>query len=109
MSQPTTRRVIEMRVNRARRRLIIQSLVGQLAVAWAAGLLLTAGWMLAEPHVLASPPDWLWWVVLGGTVGTLMLLAIIQTIRRAPTSSDAALALDERFGLRERAVTVLSL
>jgi len=109
MTQPTARQVIDKQVARARRRLIIQILTRQLAIAWAIGLLLTAGWMLAQPYAVANPPQWLPWTVLGGTVGALTLLAVIQTIRRAPSRTFAALALDDRFGLRERIVTVLSL
>ncbi|HEX4591333.1 MAG TPA: hypothetical protein VH120_15460, partial [Gemmataceae bacterium] len=109
MSQSTTRQIIAKQVTRVRRRLVAQLLLRHLAAAWAVGLALTAGWMLAEPYAVANPPSWLSWAVLGGTVGTLTLLAILQTIRRAPSSTDAALALDDRFGLRERVVTVLSL
>src|ERR1043166_181819 len=109
MTQPTARQGIDKQVTRARRRLITQLLVRHLAIAWAAGLLLTAGWMLAEPYAVANPADWLHWAVLGGTVGVLTLGAVVQTVRRAPSRAEAALALDERFGLRERVVTVLSL
>jgi hypothetical protein len=109
MTQPTARQVIDTQVTRARRRLIAQVLLRHLAVAWTIGLLLTAGWMVAEPYAVATPPEWLRWAVLGGSVGVLTLLAVLQTIRRAPSRTDAALALDDRFGLRERIVTVLSL
>jgi septal ring factor EnvC (AmiA/AmiB activator) len=109
MTQPTARQVIDTQVTRARRRLITQVLLRHLAVAWTIGLLLTAGWMVAEPYAVATPPEWLRWAVLGGSVGVLTLLAVLQTIRRAPSRTDAALALDDRFGLRERIVTVLSL
>lgn len=109
MSQPTTRQIIAKQVTRARRRLISQLLLRHLAVAWTVGLAVTVLWMLAEPHAVANPPSWLRWAVLGGTLGTLTIFAILQTIRRAPSRTDAALALDDRFGLRERVVTVLSL
>ncbi len=109
MTQPTARQVIDRQVTRARRLLIVQVLLRHLAVAWTVGLLLTAGWLLAEPYALISRPDWLRWAVLGGAVGALTIVAILQTVRRAPSRTDAALALDDRFGLRERIVTVLSL
>src|SRR5947209_19426602 len=101
MSQPTTRQVIETKVSHARRRLIGQALLGRLAIAWAASLILAAGWLLAQPFAVANPPDWLPWTVLGGTAGVLTVFAVVQTIRRAPTRTDAALAFDDRFGLRE--------
>jgi septal ring factor EnvC (AmiA/AmiB activator) len=109
MSRPTACQMIDRQVARARRRLIAQALVRRLAVAWAVALVLTACWMLVEPYVLATPPDWLRWAVLGGTVGAFSLLAIVLTWRKAPSRTDAALALDDRFGLRERVVTTLSL
>ncbi len=107
--QPTARQIIDRQVGRARRRLVVQLLLRHVAAAWAVALLLTAGWMLAEPYLVASPPDWLRWAVLGGTAGVLSLAAVTWTARKAPSRTDAALALDERFGLRERVVTALSL
>jgi septal ring factor EnvC (AmiA/AmiB activator) len=109
MSQPTARQVIDKQVTRARRRLITRLLLRHIAVAWTLGLLLTAGWMIAEPYAVANPPEWLRWAVLGGAIGVVTCIAILQTIRKSPSRTDAALALDDRFGLRERIVTVLSL
>src|SRR5437667_7576571 len=65
--------------------------------------------MLAEPYAVNGAPDWLRWAVLGGSLGVMTLLAIILTIRRAPSRTAAALSLDELFGLRERVVTALTL
>ena len=56
MTQPTARQIIDKQVTRARRRLVTQVLLRHLAVAWAIGLLLTAGWMLAEPYAVAKSP-----------------------------------------------------
>jgi hypothetical protein len=109
MSLPLACQILDKQVRRVRRRLVAQLLLRHLAIAWAAGLLLAAGWMLAEPHAVPTAPEWLRWAVLGGAVGVLTLLAVVQTIRRAPSRTDAALALDDRFGLRERVVTALSL
>jgi hypothetical protein len=109
MSQPSTHQIVEKQVHRARRRLITQMFLRYFAIACAISLLLTAGWMLAEPYAVANAPDWLRWAVLGGTAGLLTLIAFVQTIRKAPSGTAAALALDERFDLRERIVTVLSL
>jgi hypothetical protein len=109
MSQLTARQVIERQVRRVRRRLIGQALLGRLAIAWAIGLALSAGWMLAQPYAVSNPPEWLAWTVLGGTVGVLSLVAILLSVRRAPSRVAAALSLDDRFGLRERTVTAFSL
>ena len=102
MTQPTASQVIDKQVTRARRRLISQLLLGHIAVAWTIGLLLTAGWMIAEPYAMTSPPEWLRWTVLGGAVGMLSCVAVFQTIRKSPCELRRHLALDGRFGLRER-------
>jgi hypothetical protein len=109
MSRPTACQLIDRQVTRARRRMVAQLLTRTLAVAWAVGLVVAAGWMLAEPYALATPPDWLRWVILGGAITTFSLMAIAVTWHKAPSRTDAALALDDRFSLRERVVTTLSL
>src|SRR5689334_9678605 len=83
--QPTARQIIECQVGRARRRLVTQLLLRYVAAAWAASLLLTATWMLAEPFAVAAPADWLRWAVLGSTAGVLTFVAIIWTVRKAPS------------------------
>jgi hypothetical protein len=109
MSQPMARQLIDRQVARARRRLVMQLLVRHLIGAWAIALMLTACWLLAAPYVAASPPSWMLWVVLGASVGMTTLIAAIATWRAAPSRTEAALAFDDRFGLRERVVTALSL
>ncbi len=107
--QPATRKLVEQQVARVRRRLIVQLFLRRLAIAWTVALAVAAGWMLVEPYALAAPPSWLRWAVLGGAAGVLTLMAIILTWRGAPSRTQAALSLDELFGLRERIVTALGL
>ena len=111
MSQPTTRQIIAKQVTRARRRLILQVI----APAFGRGVGRGAGRDRPSGCSPSRTPSrirrsWLRWAVLGGTARRRSrCVAILQTIRRAPSRTDAALALDDRFGLRERVVTVLSL
>src|SRR5262245_7827358 len=107
--QPRARKLVEQQVARVSRRLFVQLLLRHLVVGWAIALAVTAGWMLAEPYTVAAAPDWLRWAVLGGAMGTMTLLSVALTIRRAPSRTIAALSLDEVFGLRERVVTALTL
>src|SRR4051794_29225084 len=100
--QPAARKLVEQQVARVSRRLSFQLLLRHLVVGWAVALAATAGWMLAEPYAVANAPDWLRWTVLGGSLGVMTLLAIVLTVRRAPSRTAAALSLDELFGLRER-------
>jgi uncharacterized coiled-coil DUF342 family protein len=93
----------------ARRRLFLDALLGRLGVCWAVALGLSVGWFLAEPHLLDAPPDWLRWGVLGGLVGAGTVTAVIWAARRTPTRAGAALELDKRFRLNERATTALGL
>src|SRR5439155_17502890 len=107
--QPAARKLVERQVARVSRRLSVQLLLRHLVVGWAIALAVTAAWMLAEPYAVNGAPDWLRWAVLGGSLGVMTLLAIVLTVRRAPSRTAAALSLDELFGLRERVVTALTL
>jgi hypothetical protein len=71
--------------------------------------LTTAGWFLVQPYLLGAVlPDWRWPVAL-----ILFLIASGLSFARArqqtPSRERAALAIDERFGFKERITTALSL
>lgn len=108
MARPT-RSPLETRVRQARRRLFAQSLMNRVGVAWALALAATVGWFLVEPFAVPAAPDWLRWAVLGGLAGVGTGLALWLARRTAPTPIAAALALDQRFALDERATTALGL
>lgn len=109
MSQLDSLGIVRKQVARVRRRLIAQAAIQRLAKAWAISLLVTLAWLLVEPYVLDQAPGWLRWAILGGATAIMTVIAIVTTIRHAPTATEAALTLDQRFDLRERAVTSLSL
>lgn len=96
-------------VARVRRRLFLGSLLSLLAWSWVGALALAAGWFFVQPYVLAEPPDWLRWAVLGGLAGLSTAAALTLAVLRAPNQVTADLSLDERFGLRERVTTSLTL
>src|SRR5947209_4759575 len=104
-SAPTLQR----QVARVRRRLVLQILVRLLVRCWLAALLGAVVWFLAEPFLVGDSRLPLRWSVLGAMVGTATLLAVALTMRQVPSSIVAALSLDERFQLKERATTSLTL
>src|SRR5207248_11484683 len=73
------------------------------------GGLLASDWRLAQPVLLPGTADWLGWAVSGGLVLLATVLAATLACLAAPSRLAAALALDERFGLKERVTTSLSL
>jgi hypothetical protein len=105
----TLQSAVERSVRKAHRRLILQRLVNALVAGWVAAGVIGLGWVLAEPWVLESPPDWLRWAVLGGAAGVGTVAAILWAVLTAPSRSAAALEMDTRFGLKERVTTALYL
>jgi hypothetical protein len=91
------------------RRLFLQTLLACLLWCWAGSLLLIAGWFILQPHVFPTlTPGWRLGVA-GSLLGIGTLTAIVLGILRAPTRVAAALLLDERFALKERVTTSLTL
>jgi hypothetical protein len=106
-SQPSS--TVARQVTRVSRRLFVQTLLDHLAWSWAGALALTAGWFLLHPLLFGPPQEWFRWTVIGGVLGVGTLLALILAWWRAPSPLAAALALDERFRLKERVTTSLTL
>jgi hypothetical protein len=104
---------MHQQVARVRRRLFLQTLVDGLVWCWIGALALAVVWFLLEPFLFAlasaEPPAYLRWVVAGSALGLGTLLAVWWAVWRAPRPVDAALSLDQRFGLRERVTTSLLL
>ncbi len=105
----TTPTPLDRQLGRVRRRLFVQTLLAALAWGWTATLALTALWFLAQPYLLADAPAALRWYVLGSAVAAGTLGALAWAVLRAPSAVAAALAFDERFGLKERVTTALTL
>jgi uncharacterized coiled-coil DUF342 family protein len=64
---------------------------------------------VAQPFLQHAPPSWLRLGVAEGLVGGATLLAVLLGVLRAPRRLAAALLLDERFGLKERVTTSMTL
>jgi hypothetical protein len=100
---------LERQLGRVRRRLFGEGLLEALAWGWAGALVLAVAWFLAQPYLLTDAPVVLRWYVLGGAAATGTLAAVGWALLRAPSAVAAALDLDQRFGLKERATTALTL
>ena len=100
---------MEQRIRQARRRLFLQTLLNRLIGCWVVALGLSLAWFLLQPLLSSDAPKPLRWYVLGGLLGAGALTAVLWAIRSAPSRTSAALTLDQRFELRERVTTALSL
>jgi hypothetical protein len=108
MSRPSPT-PLDRQVARARRRLFLQTLLSMLVRGWLAAVVLAAAWFLAEPYWKPDAAPWLRWTIVGGLVGATTILSLVFAALRAPSRIAAALALDERFHLKERVTTALTL
>src|SRR5438105_8142530 len=97
---------LELRVRQARRRLLGQSLLNRIGLAWGCALAVGLIWFLLGPFVAPAAPAYLKWAILGGAGGLGTILAIWSTLRTSPSALTAALAIDQRFDLKERVTTV---
>ncbi|HYV39526.1 MAG TPA: hypothetical protein VE988_27800 [Gemmataceae bacterium] len=100
---------VQRQVAKASRRLFIQALVNRLVWCCAAGLLAATVWFLVQPLLFTAPEEWLRWAIGGGIFALATGVGIWLTIRHAPSHVEAALELDHRFQLKERATTSLTL
>lgn len=100
---------IDQGIKTARRRLVAQSLVNRITLAWAVALGIGLGWVLIEPLLMPSAaPNLKWWVV-GSFLAVSTIFALVWTFRTAPSKTMIALEIDGRFELRERMTTALGL
>ncbi len=97
------------RILQVRRRLFIQTLFNRLGLAWGLALALGLLWLLLGPVVMPNGPPLLKWAVLGGAAALGTVAALWTSIRSVPTPLSAALAIDQRYALKERVTTALTL
>ncbi|QEL17312.1 hypothetical protein [Limnoglobus roseus] len=106
---PTLLATLDRFINRVRRRLFGDRLLHAVGVGLSAGLAVGLVWLLAEPWLLAAPPDGLRWWVLSSAAGLGLIAGAGWAFVGRPTREAAALELDRRFDLRERVTTALGL
>lgn len=104
-----TRALVEKQVNRVRLRLSMHVAVESLLLGWAMGLLAITLWLLLRPLAFADASGLMRWAVPATLFGLSTLGGLVLAWSRRPDRVAAALALDERFGLKERVTTFLTL
>ena len=100
---------LDRQLARVRRRLFVQTLLHSLVWCWLASLACAAGWFLAEPYAVPGAASSLRWTIAGSLASAGGIAAVVWAVRRTPSRVAAALAFDERFNLKERVTTTLTL
>ncbi len=100
---------LNLQVASVQRRLFLQRLLNAVVAGWLIAMAVAAGWFLLQPLLFQNPPPNLRWIVLSCLLGLATLGAIGIAWFRSPDRLHAALALDERFRLKERVTTGLML
>jgi DNA repair exonuclease SbcCD ATPase subunit len=100
---------LQRQLQRVRRRLFLQVLLNALTVGWITALAFAACWFAAQPHLFAGTSPLLRWIVAGAALGLASVVAVGFASIRRPSPVSAALALDERFALKERVTTSMTL
>jgi hypothetical protein len=105
----SVRTLLQRQVARAGRRLFLQTLVDMLIWCWVTALAVAAGWFLVRLYVFGQAIDGTSWAVAGGALAAGAVLAVVLACLRAPSRLAASLLVDDRFGLKERVTTSLTL
>jgi uncharacterized coiled-coil DUF342 family protein len=100
---------VQRQITRVSRRLFLQRLLNHLGWWWAGALAATAVWFLLHPLLVGPPEVWFRWTLLGSALGVATIAAALMAWWRAPSNLTAALALDEKFDLKERVTTSVGL
>lgn len=101
---------IRRQVAQARRRLVLQQFLRVAPWCLFGGLLIAAiALLIPKLFVIpVNPQMWMWgWI--GGGLGAGLIVALIWTAVARRGSLDAAIELDQRFGLKERVSSALAL
>ncbi|HEV3261136.1 MAG TPA: hypothetical protein VG013_30065 [Gemmataceae bacterium] len=100
---------LHRQIGRVSRRLFLQTFLNRLVWCCSAALLLSAAWFLAQWYLFDSLSVGVRLAVAGGAVLAGVALAGVLAMFQAPSRVAAALLMDERFGLKERVTTSLTL
>jgi tape measure domain-containing protein len=103
------RALVEKQIERVRRRLLVQIAIDSVILSMALGLLLATAWFLVRPFAFAEAGDAVRWGVPGAIVAVSICAGLVLAWRRRPNRIASSLALDERFGLKERVTTFMTL
>jgi hypothetical protein len=100
---------VARRVRQVRRRLWLAELLQCLLASWAGALLIVAGYFMVHVSIWGRPTESQGWLALALGAAAGFVFGSIWAWKIAPGSIDSALAIDERFALKQRVTTYLSL
>ena len=103
------RALVGKQVRRVRFRLLLQVLLDSLMLCVAIGLLLTTLWFLVRPFAFSGLGEAVRWSVPAVLLGGSIIGGFVLAWLRRPNAIASSLALDEKFGLKERVTTLLTL
>lgn len=103
------RLLVRQQVNRVRRRLLLQMIVESLLLTAGLGLLLTTIWFLVRPFAFTALGESVRWTVPAIILVLSLLGGATLGWWRRPNLVASSLALDEKFDLKERVTTFLTL
>jgi len=93
----------------AKRRLVGQLLLNKVGIALSFAFLAAIVLVIVQSFAFATVGEKLRWWILGGCGAFGLIAGIIATYRASPSPVNVALAVDERFALRERITTAVAL
>ncbi len=105
----TAKTLVEKQITRVRRRLFAHGLAESMLFCWGVGLLCAMAWFLAKPFAFSEAGDDVRFGVPGMLLAVATLAGLTLAWVRRPSRLLASLELDERFGLKERVTTFLTL
>jgi len=98
---------LEKQVRRVMRRLNFQQFAEVLVWCWVMSLSLALCWIFTEKvwRPIVEP----WWLTVVGSLGLGLIAAVTIWVFKRPSKVEAAVALDQAFGLKERVSSTLTL
>ncbi|GIW80523.1 MAG: hypothetical protein KatS3mg105_2330 [Gemmatales bacterium] len=103
------RQILSRQLRRVCRRLWLQTLLDQLVWFVSGAFVLAALWYVLQPLLFGDASPSVFWQVAGCLAGAAFIAAALVSVFRMPSALSAALALDARFGLKERVTSLLTL
>ncbi len=105
----SAKNIVERQITQVRRRLFAHVLVESVLFCWGVGLLCAMAWFLARPFAFSDAGDGVHFGVPGAVLGVATIAGLVLAWIRCPSRLLASLELDQRFGLKERVTTFLTL
>jgi len=101
--------LITRQVRRVRRRLWLRNLCKGVFLGWTIAFLAAAAYFVTRTLIWGPCSDLESWLTFGSAIGLGIVGGLIAAILRSPDMAESALALDDKFLLKERVTTFMTL